>query len=68
MKPTSFTRTAIVRYTISAIAFCGALSLLILGYEAVGCVTGGLAFGLAYSTADSNGHLTHFHFAKKKQK
>ena len=68
MKSTSLNRKTAVGYAISAAAFIGALTLLLLGYEFVGSVTAGFAIALAYSTADSVGHLTHFHFGKKYQK
>jgi hypothetical protein len=60
MKPVIYTRQAKIRYLVALMLFAISIPLVILVHLAVGCLVGGVAFGLAYDTAQANGHFTQF--------
>ena len=60
MRKVTYTKQVKLRYAF-ALLLCGAgIALIVVGYSLVGALIGGAAFGLAYITAQTNGHFAQF--------
>jgi hypothetical protein len=57
MKRITFTRKAKISYTVSIALFFCAILFLVCGILSIGCILSGVAFGIAFRVAKTNGHM-----------
>ena len=60
MKSIAYTRKAKIQYLIAVLLFGTSITLVIMGHLGIGALIAGAAIALAYGTAQTNGHFTHF--------